>query len=170
MSEIETPPIVTEDKNGDKFYTFSTEHSFGDVARWIVSQGGRDDMLHILTYEETAGSGVDDDLDMRDATPMEETLISNIVSQRDYIEVLEAQLKMALDSKDASLALCYAEIDAVEDKLERISDAWSDALYSDLENGVSSINDRVALEFSRRYPAISNFGNILLNIMLEENA
>ena len=110
-----------------------------------------------------------DDLDMRDATPMEETLISNIVSQRDYIEVLEAQLKMALDSKDASLALCYAELNALADKLERISDAWSDALYSDLENGVSSINDRVALEFSRRYPAISGFGNTLLDIMLEDD-
>jgi hypothetical protein len=64
----------------------------------------------------------------------------------------------------------YAKWIAAERKLERISDAWSDALYSDLENGVSSINDRVALEFSRRYPAISAFGGVLLDIMLEENS
>ena len=56
-----------------------------------------------------------------------------------------------------------------EDKLERISDAWAEALYSDLENGVSSINARVELEFMQRYPAISSFGSTLLNIMLEEN-
>ena len=78
-------------------------------------------------------------------------MIGNIIAQQDRIEELEAKLE------------------AAESKLNRISDAWSDALYSDLENGVSSINDRVALEFSRRYPAIYAFVNVLSDITLEEN-
>jgi len=48
MTEIKTPPFVTEDENGDKFYTFGPEHTFADVARWIVSEGGLDDMLYLL--------------------------------------------------------------------------------------------------------------------------
>jgi hypothetical protein len=45
---IETIPQVTEDDNGNEFYTFGPEHTFADVARWIVSEGGLEDMLYLL--------------------------------------------------------------------------------------------------------------------------
>ena len=52
MHEIKTPPVMTEDENGDPSYTFGPDHTFADVARWIVSEGGRDDMLYILNQME----------------------------------------------------------------------------------------------------------------------
>ena len=48
MHEIKTPPVVTEDENGDPSYTFGPDHTFADIARWIVSDGGRDVMLYLL--------------------------------------------------------------------------------------------------------------------------
>ena len=91
---------------------------------------------------------------------------------RDHIEELESKLTDAIRiGKDWFEEQKKAHVRAVsaEAKLERISDAWADALYSDLENGVGSINARVELEFRQRYPAISSFGAALLDIMLEEN-
>ena len=52
MSEIKTPPVVTTNENGDTFYTFGPDHTLADVARWIISEGGRDDMLYILNQME----------------------------------------------------------------------------------------------------------------------
>ena len=52
MPEIKTPPVVTEDENGDKFYTFGPDHTFADVSRWIVSEGGRDEVLYLLNQME----------------------------------------------------------------------------------------------------------------------
>ena len=66
----------------------------------------------------------------------------------------------------------YAEqaadrIEALEAKLDRISDAWSSAVYCDLENGVASLNTRAEDDFAKRYPSISAFGGALLDIVLE---
>lgn len=48
MSEVCTPPIVGTDSDGNPTYTFTAAHSFGDVARWIVSEGGADDVIYTL--------------------------------------------------------------------------------------------------------------------------
>jgi hypothetical protein len=49
MTEIKTPPIVTEDENGDKFYTFGPQHSWADIARWIAgNESDRQEMLRLL--------------------------------------------------------------------------------------------------------------------------
>lgn len=48
MSEVITPPIITHDANGDPVYTFNSSHTLADVARWIIKEGGRDDMLYLL--------------------------------------------------------------------------------------------------------------------------
>lgn len=41
--------------------------------------------------------------------------------------------------------------------LERITDKLSDAVQSDMENGVSSLNATAAADFQRKYPAIHEF-------------
>lgn len=48
MSEVITTPIITHDANGDPSYTFTSAHTLADVARWIIKEGGRDDMLYLL--------------------------------------------------------------------------------------------------------------------------
>ena len=52
MSEIKTPPVVTTDEYDNKLYTFGPDHTFADVARWIVSEGGQDDVRYILNQME----------------------------------------------------------------------------------------------------------------------
>lgn len=37
MSEIQTPPRISTDENGDELVTFGPEHSWRDVIRWILS-------------------------------------------------------------------------------------------------------------------------------------
>lgn len=48
MSEIITPPGITHDASGDPIYIFTAKHTFADVARWIIKEGGREDMLYLL--------------------------------------------------------------------------------------------------------------------------
>jgi hypothetical protein len=43
--------------------------------------------------------------------------------------------------------------------LDKIQSAWAEAIYSDLENGVRSLNERVHKEFASRYPSIASFGD-----------
>ena len=51
MSEIMTPPIVGEDHNGDPTYTFTSDHSIADIARWIISENWFDELLDIMLEE-----------------------------------------------------------------------------------------------------------------------
>lgn len=51
MAEIKTPPIVAVDQWGNPSYTFTQEHSLADVARWIISEGGAEDVLYLLEEE-----------------------------------------------------------------------------------------------------------------------
>lgn len=51
--------------------------------------------------------------------------------------------------------------------LERLSDAWFNAIQSDLENGVRCLNDKAAADFHARYPAISAFGVMLNDLYLD---
>lgn len=48
MSEVITPPGTTHDANGDPIYIFTSAHTLADVARWIIAEGGREDMLYLL--------------------------------------------------------------------------------------------------------------------------
>ena len=49
MSEVKTSPLLGTDANGDPTYTFTSAHTFGDVARWIVSEGGAEDVAFMLS-------------------------------------------------------------------------------------------------------------------------
>jgi hypothetical protein len=51
--------------------------------------------------------------------------------------------------------------------LEQLSDAWCNAIQSDLENGVKCLNDKAAADFHARYPAISAFGEMLNDLYLD---
>ena len=51
--------------------------------------------------------------------------------------------------------------------LEQLSDAWCNALQSDLEHGVSSLNAEAAREFHQKYKAISEFGKMLNDLYLD---
>jgi hypothetical protein len=53
------------------------------------------------------------------------------------------------------------------DLLEKLSDAWCNALQSDLEHGVSCLNARAATEFHQKYKAISAFGEMLNDLYIE---
>lgn len=48
MAEVMTPPIIAVDENGDPTYTFTSAHTLADVARWIVSEGGAEDVTYLL--------------------------------------------------------------------------------------------------------------------------
>ena len=48
MTEIKSLPVITTDENGDDIVSFNAEHTFADIARWIYSQGGAEDMIFIL--------------------------------------------------------------------------------------------------------------------------
>ena len=49
MSEVKTSPLLGTDVNGDPTYTFTSAHTFGDVARWIASEGGAEDVAFMLS-------------------------------------------------------------------------------------------------------------------------
>ena len=49
MSEVKTSPLLGTDANGDPTYTFTSAHTFGDVARWIASEGGAEDVAFMLS-------------------------------------------------------------------------------------------------------------------------
>jgi hypothetical protein len=51
--------------------------------------------------------------------------------------------------------------------LEQLSDAWCDALQSDLEHGVSCLNAKAAIEFHQKYKAIAKFGELLNDLYIE---
>jgi hypothetical protein len=51
--------------------------------------------------------------------------------------------------------------------LEHLTDAWSDAIQSDLENGVRCLNEAAATEFHQKYPSISRFGEFLHDLYME---
>jgi hypothetical protein len=48
--------------------------------------------------------------------------------------------------------------------IEEIQDAWQDARYNDLENGVQWINEMESEMFEEDYPTISKFGIVLNKI------
>ena len=52
--------------------------------------------------------------------------------------------------------------------LEQISDRLDNALQSDLENGVSSLNVQAAESFKRNYPALNNVIKWINNVYMEE--
>ena len=58
-----------------------------------------------------------DDVHWQDATPVEETMISNILAQQKRIEELEAQLRTVLDREAATIARYDAKLDAADAKL-----------------------------------------------------
>jgi predicted O-methyltransferase YrrM len=48
MSEIKKKPKLTYDEEGNKIYTFHHEHTFADIARWIIAEGGREGVIQML--------------------------------------------------------------------------------------------------------------------------
>ena len=52
--------------------------------------------------------------------------------------------------------------------LEQIRDRLDDALQSDLENGVRSLNEKAAESFKRNYPALNNVIKWVHNLYMEE--
>ena len=48
MSEVKRAPIIMEDANGNQTVTFDDAHTLADVARWIVGEGGAEDMIAML--------------------------------------------------------------------------------------------------------------------------
>lgn len=48
MAEIKTPPIKLVDPDGNVEYIFTDNHSFADVARWIISEGGAEEVIQLL--------------------------------------------------------------------------------------------------------------------------
>ena len=49
----------------------------------------------------------------------------------------------------------------LEERLEKIAEAWSDAIQSDLENGVQMLNELAADKFKHDYPSIFAMGEII---------
>jgi hypothetical protein len=58
-------------------------------------------------------------------------------------------------------------IKELEAKLEQIEEAWSMALYGDLEHGVASLNEKAQLMFHEGYPNIAAFGSDLVRILYD---
>lgn len=52
MGETKREPIVSKDDNGDEVYSFDTNHTFADIARWIIKDGGREEVLMFLEYPD----------------------------------------------------------------------------------------------------------------------
>ena len=52
--------------------------------------------------------------------------------------------------------------------LEQICDRLDNALQSDLENEVSSLNSQAAESFKRNYPALNNVIKWIYNVYMEE--
>jgi hypothetical protein len=52
--------------------------------------------------------------------------------------------------------------------LEQISDRLDNALQSDLENGVRSLNEKAAKSFKQNYPALNNVIEWVNNLYMEE--
>lgn len=46
---------------------------------------------------------------------------------------------------------------------DQLSDAWADAIQSDLEHGVKWLSENASREFNQKYPEISRFGLLLHN-------
>ena len=47
MAEVCTPPIITEDDEEERV-TFTDKHTWRDVARWIISEDGAEDVMREL--------------------------------------------------------------------------------------------------------------------------
>lgn len=52
--------------------------------------------------------------------------------------------------------------------LEQISDRLDNALQSDLENGVRSLNEKATESFKRNYPALNDVITWIHNLCMEE--
>lgn len=52
MPEIKTPPVI-EYLDGDLYYTFGPDHTYADIARWIISEGCKEEILYFLQHEDT---------------------------------------------------------------------------------------------------------------------
>ena len=48
VSEVKRVPIMTQDASGNDVVTFDDAHTLADVARWIVGEGGAEDMIAML--------------------------------------------------------------------------------------------------------------------------
>jgi hypothetical protein len=57
---------------------------------------------------------------------------------------------------------------AVREVLEHLTDVWNDAIHSDLEHGVGFLNALASVEFHRKYPAVSAFGEHLHDLYMEQ--
>ena len=49
MGEIKTKPIKFIDDNGGPWVLITPDHTWSDVARWIISEGEEVDMVYFLT-------------------------------------------------------------------------------------------------------------------------
>lgn len=56
MSEVMTPPTVTQDTNGDPLVTFTADHSLADIARWIMQNRADAQDLHMILGQMLDGS------------------------------------------------------------------------------------------------------------------
>ena len=52
--------------------------------------------------------------------------------------------------------------------LEQVSDRLDNALQSDLEHGLKSLNEQAAETFKRNYPALNNVITWINNLYMEE--
>ena len=65
---------------------------------------------------------------------------------------------------DRNLFHCLTEDDmrtAANWQLEQVIEQWEDAIRSDLEHGVRSLNVKAASELAAKYPRIFAFGEVL---------
>jgi hypothetical protein len=93
----------------------------------------------------------------------------------DYIKELEAQLvgmsvshwQVEPMQQNSPLHDALTRAESAEAKLEQIEEAWSMALYGDLEHGVASLNERAQRTFDKEYPNIAAFGSNLVRILYE---
>lgn len=87
------------------------------------------------------------------------------LARKGVIEERDAETHAGFTYKEWRLAPLgsqhSADVERFRAALERISDAWSYAVQSDLENGVAFLNRAAADKFRESYPAISAMGGII---------
>jgi hypothetical protein len=57
MAEVCTPPVITYDSKGNELVTFTVDHSWGDVGRWIAKNpADLEEIIYILIQMELENS------------------------------------------------------------------------------------------------------------------
>ena len=68
---------------------------------------------------------------------------------------------------DLTPKMVLERIEKLEAKIERIYQAWADAIYADLDHGMASLSGKTVAEFHQRYPNVAGFSSALLDILTE---